>query len=165
MVFLAKTRPGISVEAQVWEEFRTEVSQGERSEKLEQLMREYLDVDSKDVDALEEKLEEKQDKLEELQEQKVDVERRISEVESDISTIRSTLKERQREEEEKQEDLAVFLKAFRKKYQDTSRPGRFKTDSFTWAAPDHIPSRWPEDTGMTKEELWEKGLEEVESNV
>lgn len=137
---MVTTRPGVSVEADVWTQFRNEVPEGERSSKLEALMREFLDVDNQGIEELERRLEDEQDKLEGLQEDKVSLEREISEVESNISTIRSALREKQREEDEKRDTLERFERLYHEK------------DRFT----DDQKQFWKDKTGMEWPELMEE---------
>lgn len=145
---MAKTRPGISMPGPTWEDFKDEVPPRERSEKITELVEEYLDQNNKEIEDLENKLEEKQDLLEELQEEKVAIERRISEVENSISTTRATLKEKKREEQQEQDKLATFKEKFRKVKELGSDDG--------WKKAEEIPDYWTEKLDMSKEELWEE---------
>jgi len=106
---MVTTRPGISVEADVWERFRNEIDQGERSKILENLMRDYLEIDNSDLEELKNRLDEKENELEELKIEKDRVEKDIAEVENSISSIRSSISELKRSNQEQRESWDRFL--------------------------------------------------------
>ena len=105
---MVSTRPGLSVEAQVWEKFRNQVQQGERSKVMEELMKEYIDMKDSDVKELRSQLNQKKEKLEELKEQKDETELEISETEKKIERLKdriSDAKDQRREEQQVWDDL------------------------------------------------------------
>ena len=108
---MVTTRPGISVQADVWERFRNEIEQGERSKILENLMRDYLEIDNSDLEELKNRLDEKETELKELKSEKDKIEKDIAEVENSISSIRSSISELKRSNQEKREDWDRFLEA------------------------------------------------------
>ena len=108
---MVTTRPGISVEAHVWERFRNEIEQGERSKILENLMRDYLETDNSDLEELKNRLDEKETELKELKSEKDKIEKDIAQVENSVSSIRSSISEVKRSNQEKREDWDRFLEA------------------------------------------------------
>lgn len=158
---MVKAKVTLSIDANTWEQFKSTYDNA--SEEVQELMRSQMDVTKlEDSSLLKKRIQELEEEQESIEDDIADLEAEKQGVENELSAARATLEKMEREEEEKQEDLGIFLNAFENKHKETSRPDHYDTDGSVWAKPEHIPRRWPEDTGLSKEELWEKGIEEVE---
>ncbi|MFB6115316.1 MAG: hypothetical protein ABEK04_03410 [Candidatus Nanohalobium sp.] len=158
---MAKSQATISLDPDTWESAKRTYDNA--SERIQELLEADMDASKiEDEELIQKKINELEEEKESLEQDIDSLEKELAHVESELKAYRSSLEQARREEEEKQDDLAVFLKAFGRNYLDTSRPGRFDNEKTTWAKPEHIDSRWVEQLDMSKEELWEKGLEEVD---
>lgn len=138
---MAKTRPGISVESDIWEHFRTEVPQGKRSEVVQRLMQDYLEVESNDLEHLENRLEKKQAQLESLKADRKEINADIENVKSEIKALESKISEESRRNKKRQEEFNRFLDVY---------------SNQSWSRPEDIPEYWVEVIDLSAEELLEK---------
>lgn len=143
---MAKTRPGISVESDIWEHFRNEVDSGKRSEVVQKLMEEYLEVESDDVEELERRLNERKAELEKLVAEKEQIDADIEDTRSEIKALESRISEQSRENERKQEQLERFVDVF---------------SNQTWSRAEDIPEYWVNELEMSREELWSIAKEQT----
>jgi len=139
---LAKTRPGISVESDIWEHFRSEVPHGKRSEVVQRLMQDYLEVESNDLEELKNRLDKKKAELDSLNADKKNLERDIEEKKSEIKALESKISEESRRNERRQEEFERFLEVFSEQ---------------SWSSPDDIPEYWVEQIELPAEDLLQKG--------
>jgi len=138
---VAKTRPGISVESDIWEHFRSEVPQGQRSEVIQRLMQDYLEVESNDLEQLENRLDKKNAELESLQAEKKELSNDIEDIKSEIKALESRISEESRRNQNRQEEFNRFLDVY---------------SNQSWSRPEDIPDYWVEEIELSAEELLEK---------
>lgn len=89
---MPKTRPGITIDAYIWEQFQAEVDNA--SEELETFMENYIQSEvPEEKEKLKDKLERLKEKEEELQEQREQLQEQYQEVEEEKTKIRAKVRQ------------------------------------------------------------------------
>ena len=115
------------------------------SQRVNELIQADLDVSQmEDADMVKDEISNLEEEKKQLAEEKEELEKKIQQVESELSTARATLKRLEREEAEESDGLTTF--------KENCSEGTFPDE---WRKPEDIPGFWIDETGKTREELFE----------